>query len=490
MNRTFSKRLCIMLFISIILIVGSRFESLSEEIGEINFLYATQNNIKHFDIDDRLWIVWDEADNAESYLVRITNLDTQYFEEYYTTYEEKSFAIEDIGGKGSYQINVDAKDDDDHIVATGKVDIILNVQMSNIAPSNNDLVKLVRDEKLEITYSGYSRDDDAYRIKIIDTNTEDIIIDDITNKKSYQIDNLEFQEESTYYKMWVAAYDDDRIVAENIVYFYVTVVEPQSPKDIFIEPSQIVLNTNEKEKLTVNIDPNSVEVEEANIIWASSDESVAKVDRQSGKVTAIGKGTAIITAKTYNGKLATCIITVLNNEPKEISIEPAQVILHINEVENLLLDITPASINEKDIDIVWVSTNKSVATVDLCAGVVTAVGIGTAEIIVETYNGKTDTCTVRVLESALKEPKEILIEPSQIILNIGDVENLLTQITPSLIDEDEAGIVWVSTDKNVATVDQVTGEVTAIGVGTAIIVAETYNGITDTCIVRVLDREP
>lgn len=48
---------------------------------------------------------------------------------------------------------------------------------------------------------------------------------------------------------------------------------------------------------------------ERNVTWSSDKESVAKVD-SNGTVTAIGEGTAVITATSENGLTATCIVTV------------------------------------------------------------------------------------------------------------------------------------------------------------------------------------
>ena len=45
------------------------------------------------------------------------------------------------------------------------------------------------------------------------------------------------------------------------------------------------------------------------VTWSSSKKSVAKVDK-NGKVTAVKKGTATITAKSWNGKKITCKVTV------------------------------------------------------------------------------------------------------------------------------------------------------------------------------------
>lgn len=48
-----------------------------------------------------------------------------------------------------------------------------------------------------------------------------------------------------------------------------------------------------------------------NIKWTSSNPDIAIVSH--GVITAVGAGTAIITATSVNGKTASCIITVSNN---------------------------------------------------------------------------------------------------------------------------------------------------------------------------------
>jgi len=61
------------------------------------------------------------------------------------------------------------------------------------------------------------------------------------------------------------------------------------------------MNSNTSEKLDSNIN--------VNIIWISSDENVAKVDKE-GTVTAIKEGFATITAKTKKNGVASCIVNV------------------------------------------------------------------------------------------------------------------------------------------------------------------------------------
>ena len=69
---------------------------------------------------------------------------------------------------------------------------------------------------------------------------------------------------------------------------------------------------NEQITLTATLEPNE-NIKSDEITWSTSDKSVARVD-DNGKVTAVGYGTATITAESANGKKATCVV---NLEKKE-----------------------------------------------------------------------------------------------------------------------------------------------------------------------------
>ncbi len=47
--------------------------------------------------------------------------------------------------------------------------------------------------------------------------------------------------------------------------------------------------------------------------WSSSDSSIVEVD-SNGKITALSKGQVIITAKTSNGLMTTCTVTVKDTQ--------------------------------------------------------------------------------------------------------------------------------------------------------------------------------
>lgn len=136
------------------------------------------------------------------------------------------------------------------------------------------------------------------------------------------------------------------------------------------------------------------------ISWTSSDETIATVD-QNGKVTAVAKGMAVITAEPKGMHPNFRIVS-----PKcEVYVEPVPVTgvtlnkpsLELTEggTFTLLATIAPADATNKNVG--WESSKTAVATVDQ-TGKVTAVAPGDAIITVTTKDGsKTATCTVKVL---------------------------------------------------------------------------------------------
>ena len=86
----------------------------------------------------------------------------------------------------------------------------------------------------------------------------------------------------------------------------VTVAEPVvNPTSVYVSPSSLSLEVNETANLTATVYPSNATT---SLTWSTSNSSVAKVS--SGKVTAVGAGTCMITVKTSNGKSASCNVTV------------------------------------------------------------------------------------------------------------------------------------------------------------------------------------
>ena len=249
---------------------------------------------------------------------------------------------------------------------------------------------------------------------------------------------------------------------------------PVAVTGISLSKSETALTVGASETLTATVSPENAN--NKNVSWKSDDTAVATVD-QNGKVTAVGKGSATITATTEDGKYtATCTVKV-SPAPvaaNGVTLTPDKTTLNVGEKQTLTATVLPADATNKNVT--WVSSDTSVATVE--NGVVTAVGKGTATITVTTADGGyTATCEVTV-----KLPvSAVTLNETSTALVVGNTKQLTATVAPA--NADDSTVTWKSGNTNVATVDQ-TGKVTAVGVGTTTITA-TAGGKSATCTVTV-----
>jgi len=134
----------------------------------------------------------------------------------------------------------------------------------------------------------------------------------------------------------------------------------------------------------------------------------------------------------------------------------------------------------------WTSLNNSIATVN-ASGLVTAVGLGTANIVAAAPGGLADTVTVTVTLVA----NTVTVVPMSVFLNgIGATWSLAVQVRDASGNLVVSPVVtWTSRNPAVATVDAATGLVTAVETGQATIVA-TSGGTTGTALVTVTAVAP
>ena len=206
--------------------------------------------------------------------------------------------------------------------------------------------------------------------------------------------------------------------------------------------------------------------DEIDVIWSSSDTSVAtvrKTDTESAYVDLIDGGTAIITARAGEFT-ATCEVTV-NVRVESVSLNKYKLTLNEGATETLTATLSPANITV-DKTITWSSSDTNVATVD-STGKVTAVAAGTATITAKAGSCK-KTCTVTVTK--VIPITSVTLNQNAVTLNKGTTTTLTATIAPSDTTEDKT-ITWSSSDTSVATVDS-TGKVIAVGAGTATITAK------------------
>ena len=233
-------------------------------------------------------------------------------------------------------------------------------------------------------------------------------------------------------------------------------------------PSKITLGLSESHTLSPVITPTPVG--RPSLTWRSSDIHVATV--VSGTIYTNGVGTAVITAKTANGKSASCTVTV-KNQPDSVALSPSAITIGIGE--NVRLTTTLPQ-NTASYAVTYTSSDDSVCSVSQ-SGSIGGKKIGSAKITVRLFNGKTAVTTVWVKAS----PTSMTLDNYQLTLIPGAVRRLNTYI-----DSNQASYKrgFISSNTAVATVDN-NGNITAKAIGTATITAYTFNGITAACRVTV-----
>lgn len=172
----------------------------------------------------------------------------------------------------------------------------------------------------------------------------------------------------------------------------------QGVNNITLDVTSHTMTIGDFLQLTATIYPKDAEYKD--VIWSSNNEDVAVVD-QKGLVQAKAYGKVKITATSKDGGLeAVCNVTVEPVAVTEVSLNAKAVTLKVGETYQLKETVLPENATDKTVT--WTSSNTKAATVS--GGAVTAVGTGSAVIIVKTNSGaKTASCTVTVQGSLSSE---------------------------------------------------------------------------------------
>ena len=172
----------------------------------------------------------------------------------------------------------------------------------------------------------------------------------------------------------------------------VSVFDPKDPSSVKIDQGKTAtMFIGKSLKLTATQKPKGCT---AAITWKSSDKTIAKVGKTTGKVKALKAGTVKITATAENGRKAKITITVRDpKKPDKVKIKQGkEASVYVCRTLQLTAQQVPAGSTAK---VTWKSSNTSVATVDK-NGKVTGVRAGKAVITAKTANKKKAKITVTV----------------------------------------------------------------------------------------------
>jgi uncharacterized protein YjdB len=244
----------------------------------------------------------------------------------------------------------------------------------------------------------------------------------------------------------------------------------------------------------------------ATVTWKSSNSSVATVTSPGGLVTAVGQGTAAITAiatnpdKSVVTATATFTVSGAATEPLlSLSILPSSQSVAAVGQSSTFISIgtfsasssTPGTQNMANISsytVTWSSSNQSVATIGPTTGVATAQGVGTTAITAIATNNTdksvvTSTATFTVLGPSTQEVTSLTIVPAaqsvtlpvagspyQTAKFVAIGTNSTTGLQQILTDS----VAWDSSNPQVANINTL-GVATGIGAGSSTITAVYQN---------------
>ena len=238
-------------------------------------------------------------------------------------------------------------------------------------------------------------------------------------------------------------------------------------------PSKI--DAGETATLEASVYPSNAE--DKTISWESSDTSVLTVS-STGSLTAVGVGTATITAKTSRGTSKKFTITVNEVMAESISIASNDTEILLEDTQILECEFTPENTTNKTVT--WSSSDESVISVS-ADGEITANKLGTATITA-THKELTDSIDIEVkpidaesIEIVLPDDTETNDDGTPKINKNSEIQFKANVLPENTTYKD---IEWSVSDETIATIDD-DGVLTATATGTLTITATAKSGVTE-----------
>ena len=245
------------------------------------------------------------------------------------------------------------------------------------------------------------------------------------------------------------------------------------PKSITIDSTSVLLNVNDIVKLTATVLPANAS---QSVVWSILDPTIASIDAASGKVTAIKAGSTKITATSQidNTITQTIDLQVQTVPVTKIVLDQTQLALNLLS-PSVTLKATLSPSNPTINTVKW-DVNPT-GVINISGGTISVLALGTTTVICTANDGSgvTATCLVTVSNIA---PASILIAPTSVTMNIGDLPNVASTVLPNGAPQ---GVTWSTADPSIATIDN-KGMITGHSDGKTSIIATSTDGSVTTSI--------
>jgi uncharacterized protein YjdB len=241
----------------------------------------------------------------------------------------------------------------------------------------------------------------------------------------------------------------------------VVVANPVMATTLNLNQSTYTLPLQSTYKLIPTIGPSTTT--NKNVIWTSSNPSVASVDN-TGTVAGLKIGTATIKATSVSNPAVfnTCSITVVPIAVANLTLNKYSDTLLVGQTDTLIVGINPT--NATNQAITWSSTNSSVISVDT-TGNITANAPGAAKIIATSTDSAGVNKTVFCYISVSANPylvTGITLTNTSASLAINATTTITATVNPTTATN--KNVIWTCSDPNVLAFNVTGNTITLTGV--------------------------
>lgn len=217
----------------------------------------------------------------------------------------------------------------------------------------------------------------------------------------------------------------------------------QQPESITLKETAAVINVGRYKTLQATVQPGSTN--DKSVVWSSSDETVATVNKQ-GRVTGVAPGSCVITcaSKDFSQVYATATVEIRQPVTK-ITFADSKISFNVNDTCQLFWQTSPS--NATNTAVTFKSSNTKVLTVDE-NGLMTGLSRGSSTVTVTAVDGSNKKATVKV--SVLQPVLGVHMSNDTIRVGVDESYTAKAVLEPS--DASNTRMSWTSADTSVATV--------------------------------------
>lgn len=261
------------------------------------------------------------------------------------------------------------------------------------------------------------------------------------------------------------------------------------PRTVSLDHTTLTLNVSETATLNASALGSDGKAAHASFTYcidetASEDPGCVTVNAETGEITGVRAGRAVVSARAQNGVIAAepCLVEVFIM-PTSLKLDNLFDRIGVGE-QYTGLEYAIDGPEGFDASLAWTSSDPAVISVGAATSAVKgsaaieAKAVGTATITATAINGLTASCTINVLNA-----------PESMTLSPGDKRLYITesaQYTVSFAEGTASSYSFSVSDASVATITE-TGAVTGVEPGMVTVTATAANGVTATAQLTVTD---